>query len=117
MKILNQDFTAKEIAEIVLKGIANELPIGGLLASVYSDWQNKVQYTNVCDILVKFEERLIKLESRIDENFISSKEYVSLLCCVKRTERTKCGEKDNICRIFDRLLSYKEQRVRLYFIP
>ena len=69
MKINGRDISALELAESIVKGVIATIPYAGGLASIYGDWQNKVQFTNVLDILTKHEQLLLEF-----------KEFIKFIC-------------------------------------
>ena len=82
MKIKEIDITPLELTKSIVKGVIPIVPllwgdasgvasgIAGGIASVYGDWQNKVQFANVLDILTKHEQQLIEFKEFINNMYI-----------------------------------------------
>ncbi len=75
MKINGRDISALELAESIVKGVIATIPYAGGLASIYGDWQNKVQFTNVLDILTKHEQLLLEFKEFINNMYVESDRY------------------------------------------
>lgn len=79
MKINGIDISVLELAESIVKGVVATIPYAGRVASIYGDWQNKVQVTNIHDIINKITERLQTLEDKVNKDFTNSDAYTALL--------------------------------------
>ena len=66
-----------EISVSIAKGLIAAIPIvGGSITSVFSDWQNSVQYTAIKKVIQKHGEQITKLkEDKLNKEYLNSAEY------------------------------------------
>lgn len=79
MNFLGQELKVKEIVEIVAKAAGSFHPITASAVTVYNEWQNKVQYSNVCNILEKHNQQLSEIKDKLDNLFMNSNEYIATI--------------------------------------
>lgn len=67
-----------EIINAGLKGIASEIPILGGLVTAYTEYDGAIKYRNIENFLDKLKEETLKVNERIDKDFLKTSEAVSL---------------------------------------
>lgn len=80
-----------EIICSLSKGVLSAFPCASAISSIFSDWQNHIQYKSIQVVLTKHLNKITELESKVDKKFCNSEDYgyITLQTIMKAKDEVK----------------------------